>query len=55
MSKYYWPMRDYGQGSCPFDAVRTVVAMFIIIIIFTREHILNSYGMKEETDMTDYS
>ena len=25
------------------------------IVFFTREHILNSYCMKEETDMTDYS
>ena len=27
MSKNCWPMRDYGQGSRPFDAVRTVVAI----------------------------
>ena len=26
-----------------------------ILFYFTREHILNSYCMKEEADMTDYS
>ena len=28
---------------------------FFFFFFFTREHILNSYCMKEETDMTDYS
>ena len=29
--------------------------IYLFFYFFTREHILNSYGMKEETDMTGYS
>ena len=34
---------------------RCAIVFFFFFFFFTREHILNSYCMKEETDMTDYS
>ena len=52
-----------GKFPVSFDAVslytnipvKETFYFLFLFLFFTRKHILNSYCMKEETDMTDYS